>query len=123
MSDIEPAEVFPLASYLWEEMQARGWTTDDVAKRMGDADEKGLTVNLGTLAILMSVQKDNCLLDDLTVSKLAHAFDVSAELFRNLDTTWRKWPDRRAPFECPDDAYGPLTVSAMRLVPSSSTPK
>ena len=31
---IEPAEVFSLAECLAEEMQARGWRTDDVALRM-----------------------------------------------------------------------------------------
>jgi len=108
MTDIEPAEVFPLASYLWEEMEARGWTTDDVAMRMPAANGYEAGINLLTVMMVLAVQRDGCLIGDELFAKLAAAFDVSEDLFRNLDATWRKWPDRRAPFDCPDKAYGPM---------------
>lgn len=103
----EPIEVWPLASYLAEEMEARDWTTDDVAKRMGGELWRDCLV----VATLLSVQEDNLIVGDDTFIGLSLAFDVSEDLFRNLDQLWRDYPDRREPFEAPDRLFGPLTVS------------
>jgi hypothetical protein len=92
----------PLASYLAEEMEARGWRTTDVAIRMGgDAEE--IARNALALDVLLCVQKDNLLVGDRLFSELAQAFDVSEELFRNLDAAWREAPsDRREEMEPPE---------------------
>lgn len=111
MSEHIPAEVFPLAQFVCEEMEARGWTSDDVAIRMGYKTDEEYGLDLFSFGLLMSVQEDGLLVGDELFRKLALAFDVSEEYFRNLDATWRKWPDRRVPFECPDSLFGPRLKS------------
>lgn len=113
MSEIEPAEVFCLAEFLCDEMIARGWTTDDVGTRMNTL--RGPYMNIAVVDLLMAVQKDGLLIDDETFAGLASAFDVSETCLRNLDATWRKWPDRRSPFSPPESIYGPLSRSMWRF--------
>jgi hypothetical protein len=116
----KPAEVFPLAEYISEELEARRWTTTDAALRMGDTSEKGFTRNLMSLDLLMCVQSDKLVFDDALLGKLSTVFGVSAQFFRNLDTAWRQWPDRRADFTPPDSIFGPVSRrSIIRLVPSA----
>lgn len=103
-----PAEVHPLASFLYEEMKERGWTTDDVAARMGGMSEVHVGRDLLSVMLILAVQKDSLLIGDDLFEKLASAFETSEFFLRDLDEEWRKWPDRRVPFECPDDAYGPV---------------
>ncbi len=104
--EIEPAMVFPLAEHLCDEMEARGWTTPDVAMRMGGTTRDEIKEDLLALNLLMAVQDDNLRVDDATLRKLAAAFDVSEQLFRNLDETWRRWPQRRSEFAPPESIYG-----------------
>lgn len=107
MSDtFTPAEVFCLAEYLADEMTARGWTTSDVARRMGPGrnyvkDKLALDI---TMAV--SPKRDGLLIDDDAFASLATAFGVSEQYLRNLHATWQKWPDRRSPFTCPEELYG-----------------
>jgi hypothetical protein len=113
MTDSErvPAQVFCLAEFLCEEMEARGWRTEDVVARMSaDADE--FVVNLLALDLMMCVQDDKLLVGDRQFAGLAKAFGVSEEFFRNLDDMWRKRPDRRAPFSPPDSIFGPISRRA-----------
>jgi hypothetical protein len=109
-----PAEVWPLASFLYDEMKARGWNTDDCASRMGAETPDELGVDMLTLSLIMCVHKDNCLVGDAMFHKLSLAFDMSEQFFRNLDETWRNAPaDRRSPWECPEDIFGPVTKSGL----------
>lgn len=102
-----PAEVFPLAEYLVEEMQERGWKTGDVALRM--PGEYGL--NLFSLEMMIAVNDDDMLvIDDRTFAGLAAALDVSEAMLRNLHATWKQWPDRRSKFEAPEDVFTDGTV-------------
>lgn len=112
MSEREPAEVFPLAEFLADEMTARGWQTEDVAVRMGG--DRHVWRNLMCLNLVMCVHNDGLLIDDETFAGLAHAFDVSEEYFRNLDKMWREWPDRRSPFVPPESIFGPISRNAFR---------
>ena len=99
----EPAEVFPLAQYLCEEMEERGWTTADVATRMdGDDAENQVAVD-----IILTVHKDSLVIDEKTFESLAKAFGVSALFFKRLDAVWRRWPDRRALFTAPESLFKP----------------
>ena len=100
----EPAEVYPLADFLCDELQARGWTTSDLAGRMDNG--RDYPRNKVIADLLMAVQKDGLLIDDDTFEGIATALDISAEMLRNLDATWRKWPDRRADFQCPESIFG-----------------
>lgn len=104
-----PAEVFSLAEMLCDEMRARGWTTDDVAARMdGDFGIDALIV-----CMTMAVQEDGLLFDDSTLARLAVAFDVSPQYFRNIDNAWRAHPESRQPFTAPEDIYGPRSTAML----------
>lgn len=96
-----PAEVFPLAEYLVDEMQERGWKTGDVAIRMpGDYG-----TNLFCLELMLAVDDDALVINDEIFAGLADVFDVSETMLRNLHQTWRQWPDRRSKFEAPESIY------------------
>lgn len=95
-----PAEVFPLAEYLVEEMEVRGWKSADVGMRMGNA--RGYEMDAFCFELVLANDDDRCSIDDETFAGMARAFDVSEALLRNLDAVWRKHQDRRAPFEVPD---------------------
>ena len=118
MSDEDriPAEVWPLAYFLCEEMEARKWTTTDVAVRMGGSAE-AMALNSVIIDLLMCVQKDNMIIGDDLFAGLAKSFRVTEQLFRNLHETWLKWPDRRVPFDPPDHIFGARAVFS--LPPSS----
>lgn len=107
-----PAEVWPLASFLVEEMEARGWKTDDVAVRMGGTTVEEVSRDLLCLDLLLCVQDDKLLLGDMP-AKLAKAFDTSEDLWTNLDAYWRKYPERRADFDCPESIFGPASRRAL----------
>jgi hypothetical protein len=100
----EPVEVWPLTHFLCEEMQARGWTTADVAIRMKTSD--GYGIDKLTLDLLMANEEANLIIDDNTFAALARAFGVSEQYFRNLHAVWKNWPDRRVAFECPESIFG-----------------
>lgn len=101
-----PVEVWPLAYYLAEEMEARGWRATDVAARMpGDCGRNIIMVNL-----LLSVQDEKMLLDAQIMSALGDAFDVSADLFKNLHNNWLQWPAARQAFECPEHLLNGLLI-------------
>lgn len=93
------AEVFPLAEYLADEMQARGWTAVDVAHRMpGD-----YAINIGVVNLTLAVQDDKLLLSEETARDLAAAFDVDPTFFANLHAAWLRYPNARTEFKCPEE--------------------
>jgi len=108
----EPAEVFPLAEYLCDEIQARGWTTIDVALRMGGATEHEIAKDLLAVDVLLCVQNDKLEVGDRLFTALAKVFDVSEEFLRNLDAMWRRWPAKRAEFTPPESIFGPISRRA-----------
>jgi hypothetical protein len=112
MTERIPAEVFCLAELLSDEMSARGWTTDDVALRMG-GDEEQFTRDLLALNLIMCVHKDSLLIGDRLFDALTKVFDVDPMFFRNIDAEWRKHPDRRSPFSPPDEIFGPISRRAL----------
>lgn len=107
----DAAEVFCLAEYLADEMQARGWKTEDVAVRMRTAS--GSALDLFMLDIIMCVPDEKLIIPEDVFDGLARAFDVNAEFLRNLHRTWLAHPDKRSPFEVPDDLFGPTSRRAM----------
>jgi HTH-type transcriptional regulator / antitoxin HigA len=81
-----PAEVFHPSEFIIEEMEARGWTRDDLALRMGG----DFGINRLSLDFYFEVgpTDPNLLMGD--GDDFARAFGVSAEFFRNLEAVWRK---------------------------------
>lgn len=112
-AELEPAEVFPLAEYLYDELKARGWTTEHCALHMGYKTDEEYGLDVLTLDFLMCVQEDGCLVGGDLFRKLALAFDVSEDFFRNIDKVWRENPDKRAKWECPEDIFGPGSRAAI----------
>lgn len=98
-----PAEVFSLAQYLAEEMRERGWKTSDVATRMGN--ERGYGMDAFCFELVLAGCSEEVAIDDDTFAGMARAFDVSEQLFRNLDASWRQFPDRRSGYEAPDEMF------------------
>ena len=102
MSDNQgPAQVFCLAEYLADEMMARGWTASDLALRIGNKRDPGLT--LLSLRMLLCIQRDNLIIDDKTFADLARAFGISERMLRSLHAVWLAWPDRRSKWKCPEE--------------------
>lgn len=112
MTEREPAQVFHLAEFLSDEIEAREWTTTDVAIRMGGTEDE-VARNLLVIDLIMCVHKDGLLISDKSFSGLARAFDISEQFFRNLDAQWRRWPDRRADFTPPESIFGPISRRAL----------
>lgn len=83
-----PAEVFPVGHYIAEELEARGWSDVDLARRMGGDNP---AVDLLCVQMLLAVHDPNLILDESTARKLARAFGTSHELFLNLDAYYRRY--------------------------------
>jgi HTH-type transcriptional regulator / antitoxin HigA len=84
----EPAEVFPVGVFVRDEIQARGWTVDDLLNRMpGDRGLNSLWLDLvfAHPDFDLEMQRDIRLGD---AQPLAHAFDTSLEFWENLDSAY-----------------------------------
>lgn len=109
MDERIPAEVFPLAEFLGDEMTARGWTTDDVATRIGDGGSFDWMA-LFKFMLLLSVQRESLTFGDDFMRDLAGAFGVRLEMLEGLDRTWREAPAyRRRTYSPPDALFGPIS--------------
>ena len=74
------------AKIVQEEMQARGWTADDVARRMGPESHPGLNHLLLGLCLYV----DEAPLDPETAAKLGLAFGMPQAFFLTLDQQSRE---------------------------------
>lgn len=69
-----------------EEMKARGWSSLDVARRMGgDVGMNLLCVDM----LIANAREPNLLLDDEMARQLGLAFEVSSQFFVNLERMWK----------------------------------
>ena len=83
MSERIPAELFPPGEFIEEELEARGWSKGDLADVMGRPAQLVSTIISGKRSITLETAED-----------LAAAFGTSAELWINLDTSYRLWKSR-----------------------------
>lgn len=104
--DVTPVEVWSLGFYLCEEMEERGWTSGDVAIRMGQRTWADICKDQLIVELIMSVSDDRMIIDDDIFERLATAFGVSTGLFKGLNADWARYPEARVKFEAPDDLYG-----------------
>lgn len=95
---MKPVSVWPLASYLADEMESRGWTCVDVALRMPG----GYAENVCMINLLMAVQDSRMIMHEEIFDGLSEAFGISAIYFQKLHSQWLRWPDAREPFKCPE---------------------
>jgi plasmid maintenance system antidote protein VapI len=85
-----PAEVWHPATFIQEELDARGWTLRDLVFRMRRYEsEKDWAVNMLAFEMYMTVQEKNVLLGQEMANDLGTAFDVDPQTFLNLDESWR----------------------------------
>ena len=82
----QPAEVFSPGEYIQDELDARGWTTADLAERMGDR----VAINQLAVEMLITVKDKGCMVGEPTAKALARAFGTSPEYWLNLDRAWRE---------------------------------
>ncbi len=75
---------FPLCEYLQEEMEVREWTDADLYSRLPDPVDQ--------CAAFLAIYGENnkTILDDHTAKVLSRLFDVSSELFKNLNNAQRE---------------------------------
>lgn len=79
-----PAETFPPGEFIEDEMKYRGWTLDDLHRRLGDDPITCCCVDL-----CMAVHDKNLLMDERTAEALGRAFGTSSDYWMNLDRAWR----------------------------------
>ncbi len=83
-----PAEVFHISEMLQEEMDARGWTRDDVYERMGYDSTDCCTFDL-----LMDVKDKNMLMGPREAQSLCDAFSIpDPAFFIGVYEAWRTHP-------------------------------
>jgi HTH-type transcriptional regulator/antitoxin HigA len=78
MENRTAAQAFPPGEFIREELEARGWTQGDLAKIMNRQDSVVSGIVNGKRAISSRI-----------ASELASAFGTSAELWMNLETSYR----------------------------------
>lgn len=78
-------ERFSVGEYLRDELEARGWSTWECARRMGgDFAVDVLTLDLH-IAVIGAPTEEQCRLSPVTAEGLSRAFGTSAEMWLNLD--------------------------------------
>lgn len=96
-----PAEAFPLGVILQDEMDARGWTSFDVALRMGGSTSHEVAVDHCCVELALHIRDPDLILDEETARKLGRAFDVNPQYFLNLSAAYREWAKYER--DTPDD--------------------
>ena len=107
----KPAEVFCLQEYLADELQARGWTTEDAAVRM--QTDRGASMDVLLLDVIMCVHDEKLIITDDMFAALGRAFDVDPQFLKNIREMWLAHPDKRTPFEVPDSLFGATSRRAL----------
>jgi|TARA_Y100000296_G_scaffold84726_1_gene118683 HTH-type transcriptional regulator/antitoxin HigA len=92
MTERTVAETFPPGEFIADELTERGWTTADLAARMGGDP----AVNQLDIDLLIHAPSRDMILAEETAQGLARAFGVSASFFLSLDRAWR---DHEPPLE------------------------
>lgn len=83
-----PAEVFHPSVFIQDEMDARGWTRDELARRMGG----DFAVTRLSLDLYFSVHSRNLRMGEESISSFAKAFGGSEDYFVNLEKAWIEHP-------------------------------
>lgn len=80
MPDPTPAEVFPPSEYLRDELEARGWSINDLAKKMRTTEQYARLLASGDVRITPGM-----------AARLAHAFPgTAAQTWLNLQAGYHR---------------------------------
>lgn len=82
-----PAEATHVSEFIQEELDARGWTRDQVYERLGYDSSDCLAFEL-----IMDVHDKNILMDDKLSKGLGYVFTVDPDFFKRLHEAWRNHP-------------------------------
>jgi HTH-type transcriptional regulator/antitoxin HigA len=82
MSERIPAEVFPVADHIGNEMAARGWSLYGLARESG----------LPPAVVYMLLHESGGVNDEIAAG-LARAFGTTPEFWRSLDAAYWQWFD------------------------------
>ena len=91
MSIRKPVETFPPGEFLRDELNARGWTTRDLALRIG-GDAREVAVNQLALDLLIHVRDPGIYVGEQLAEGLARGLGTTATYWLNLDAAWHRSP-------------------------------
>lgn len=79
--------------FIADEMTARGWTSQEVARRMGRASAREHAIRHLAIEMYLAIGEEespspNCRIGREMADDLARAFGLSADLFLNLERLW-----------------------------------
>ena len=74
-----------VSAFVQDEMDARGWDEEEMARQMGPERDK----NLLLIGMILHVQDRNLMLDQNTATRIARAFGTSPDVWVRLDKAWR----------------------------------
>lgn len=78
------------AEFIEEEMEARQWLIGDLLMHMGPfADKREAQIMQLAVEMYLGVREPGLLLSEEMAELFAKAFEVSPQLFSNLDKAWR----------------------------------
>ena len=81
----KPAEVFPVGSFIKEEMEARGWSDQDVTNMIADPTKKL------AFGLLLFRPIKGLTIGNEMARELARIFGTSKKYWLNLDAAWQKY--------------------------------
>jgi hypothetical protein len=91
MAERIPAECFHPSEFIQDELDARGWTLDDLAMRLADGNPERFGIERLGLDFYFEVGpiEPDLRLGDDAARKIAVIFDgVSSDCFINLERSW-----------------------------------
>ena len=95
-----PAEAIHPSVFIQEELDARGWTTRDLAMRMCGTTARDVAIEQLALDLYLAVGPQQTGMRIGSTLGLAHAFGTTPEYWRNLERAWLDWKaaqQKRAP--------------------------
>ena len=87
--DRVPGETFSPGEFIQDQLDARGWTTADLALRMG-GNIGDIAINQLSVELMIAVKDKNLVMDREAGEGLARGFGTSVEYWENLDRIWRR---------------------------------